>query len=351
MATLRRSSLLFLLTLIALPSSSPAAAAEPPVVHAVLFWDATCPNCERVLDEVLPPLEERYGPRLHIVRPEVSTVTGFDLFLAAGQIFEIPPERQGVPLLVIGDTVLSGADEIAEQLETEIERGLAAGGTDLPPALGLTPEAVAALEAEMPALAHVQGQVDPIANAAALVVLAAMVLGLLYVGMLPWRTPLPDVRALTEAAPHRLSWWIPVLSLVGLAASGYMARVKLLNTTAICPVGNCSAVQHSKYAELFGVPVAVFGFLTYVGLLALWLWAAYGRGRTAEAAPMGLFGLSLFGTAFSTYLTFLEPFVIKAVCFWCLTSAVTITLIMLLSARQVLPRAAPGPPEQGARSP
>jgi uncharacterized membrane protein len=38
------------------------------------------------------------------------------------------------------------------------------------------------------------------------------------------------------------------------------------------------------------------------------------------------------GTAFSTYLTILEPFVIGATCAWCLTSAVIVTVLMLLSA-------------------
>lgn len=44
-----------------------------------------------------------------------------------------------------------------------------------------------------------------------------------------------------------------------------------------------------------------------------------------------LFGFTLFGVLFSLYLTYLEPFVIRAVCIWCLISAVIITLLLLLS--------------------
>jgi uncharacterized membrane protein len=37
------------------------------------------------------------------------------------------------------------------------------------------------------------------------------------------------------------------------------------------------------------------------------------------------------GILFSIYLTFLEPFVIGATCAWCITSAVIMTLLFLLS--------------------
>ena len=46
---------------------------------------------------------------------------------------------------------------------------------------------------------------------------------------------------------------------------------------------------------------------------------------------MALFGMALFGTGFSIYLTFLEPFVIGATCMWCLSSAIILTVILLLS--------------------
>jgi uncharacterized membrane protein len=49
-----------------------------------------------------------------------------------------------------------------------------------------------------------------------------------------------------------------------------------------------------------------------------------------------VFGLALAGTLFSLYLTYLEAFVIEAICAWCLTSAVVITLLLLVSARSGL---------------
>jgi uncharacterized membrane protein len=110
---------------------------------------------------------------------------------------------------------------------------------------------------------------------------------------------------------------------------------------AVCgPVGDCNAVQSSPYARLFGVlPIGVLGVIGYVAILIAWLWGRLRSDRLAEAAPVIVFGLTVFGVLFSVYLTFLEPFVIGAVCAWCLTSAIVMTLLMLITlppARQTL---------------
>jgi uncharacterized membrane protein len=69
----------------------------------------------------------------------------------------------------------------------------------------------------------------------------------------------------------------------------------------------------------------------YVAILVAWLWGRFRSDRLADYAPLAVHGMAIFGALFSLYLTFLEPFVIKAVCLWCLTSAVVMTLVMLLS--------------------
>lgn len=63
-----------------------------------------------------------------------------------------------------------------------------------------------------------------------------------------------------------------------------------------------------------------------------WLAARSARKDLADIAVIALFGMTAFGTLFSIYLTFLEPFVIGATCAWCLTSAILITVMMLLAA-------------------
>jgi uncharacterized membrane protein len=108
--------------------------------------------------------------------------------------------------------------------------------------------------------------------------------------------------------------------------------------SAVCgPVGDCNAVQSSPYARLFGVlPVGILGLAGYLGILLAWSWRRLRPTGLSRRAPAAIFAMALFGTLFSVYLTYLEPFVIRAVCIWCLTSAVLITLLLLVSVRPAM---------------
>ena len=100
------------------------------------------------------------------------------------------------------------------------------------------------------------------------------------------------------------------------------------------PVGDCNTVQQSEYARLFGVfPIGVLGLIGYTAIFLAWLIARYASERLADLAILAMFAMTIFGTLFSIYLTFLEPFVIGATCAWCLTSAVLITFLMLVSTQ------------------
>ena len=107
------------------------------VVRAVLFWSETCPHCHHVMSETLPPLQEKYAEQLEIRTIEISDPDNYRLWMAAIEAFHVPPERQGVPMLFIGDQVLVGSSEIPDQLPGLIERYLAAGGVDYPAIPGL----------------------------------------------------------------------------------------------------------------------------------------------------------------------------------------------------------------------
>jgi len=130
----------------------------------------------------------------------------------------------------------------------------------------------------------------------------------------------------------------PVLALLGLGVAGYLAFVETQAVTAICgPVGDCNTVQSSPYAKLFGVlHIGVLGVIGYILILAAWLWKRLRSDRLARYASLAIFGMAFFGTLFSLYLTYLEPFVIKAVCAWCLASAILITLLMLVNITPAL---------------
>lgn len=188
---------------------------------------------------------------------------------------------------------------------------------------------------------------DPLGNGLAVVVLAGMVAALGWVvARQPWRawsrrTPGGQAAVSSPAddrpASHRMSWAVPLLSLIGLGVAGYLAYVETQQVQAICgPVGDCNSVQQSEYARFFGlIPIDVLGVLGYLAILAAWAIQRFGRGRIAQWAGRALWAMAAGGVLFSVYLTFLEPFVIGATCAWCLTSAVIMTLLLLLTTAPV----------------
>lgn len=131
-------------------------------------------------------------------------------------------------------------------------------------------------------------------------------------------------------------------SAVGLVVSLYLLSVHWGWEPAIClGIGACEVVNTSIYSELLGIPVALLGALTYLALLAtaILIW----RHMYEEQACLVQFLLATIGVAFSAYLTYIEIFVLRAICPWCVLSAILITLIAALSARQLW-KAATGEP-------
>lgn len=361
--------------------------AAEPVVRAVLFYSPNCPHCHEVITKDLPPLFEKYGDRLQIIGVNTTDAGGSALFNAAVERFNVAPEDRGVPLLVIADVVLVGSLDIPQQLPALIEQHLAAGGVDWPEIPGLA-EAIAQTEAAQrtdtpetatpeasaqgspaaaltptpaatpaPALAQpaatptpgllMTGSTsddlgarfgrDPAGNGLAVVVLVGMLAALGWVvAQQPWRSwsrqTLMSTPAQARTRCRRADWAIPVLSLIGLGVAGYLAYVETQQVQAICgPVGDCNAVQQSAYARLFGLlPIGVVGVLGYLAILATWAVRHFDHGRLGQWAGLALWALTVTGVLFSIYLTFLEPFVIGATCAWCLTSAVIMTLLLLL---------------------
>ena len=106
--------------------------------------------------------------------------------------------------------------------------------------------------------------------------------------------------------------------------------------------GGCHTVQQSEYSELAGIPVAVLGLVAYATLLV----AAILPGPLGRA--LGLF-TAVVGVGFSAWLTYAELVLIDAVCAWCVSSAVLITLALILTAWRAA-RAGSDPGESADRS-
>ncbi len=91
--------------------------------------------------------------------------------------------------------------------------------------------------------------------------------------------------------------------------------------------GGCETVTTSEYSKIMGIPVAYTGALYYlIVLILLILYVDLRR----EIFIKGIFGLTTIGFLGSIYFTFLQFFVIKAICPYCLFSALTSTILFFL---------------------
>jgi uncharacterized membrane protein len=133
---------------------------------------------------------------------------------------------------------------------------------------------------------------------------------------------------------------VPGLLALGLVVAAYLSFVEVTGTDAVCgPVGDCNTVQQSPWARLFGVlPVGVLGMAGYLAMGAAWYAARKARLARSRAGSARLFWLMAFaGTAFSAWLTFLEPFVIGATCAWCVTSALVMAALLVAATGPARP--------------
>ncbi len=135
----------------------------------------------------------------------------------------------------------------------------------------------------------------------------------------------PPVRT-GASTDRRLRIAILVLSLIGIGIAGYLTYVHYEKLKILCLAGGgCETVQSSSYAKLDGVPVAVLGLVGYIGILG-------SLAIRTELGRLAGFAIALIGFGFSMYLTYRELFTINAICQWCVSSAVLMTVLAILTA-------------------
>jgi uncharacterized membrane protein len=140
----------------------------------------------------------------------------------------------------------------------------------------------------------------------------------------------PSVRAKRQYSTPRLT--LLALAVLGVLISAYLTWTHFAGLTPICTGSGegCETVQSSRYASVLGIPVALLGLIAYGGLIfstALW----------RETGIYLGFLISLVGTLFSAYLTYLEIFVIGALCQWCLASAAIMVAALVCATLAALP--------------
>lgn len=126
---------------------------------------------------------------------------------------------------------------------------------------------------------------------------------------------------------------LAALALAGVFLATYLALYKLgIIGNLSCSIGHCETVNLSRWATLFGVPVAVWGVGFYLAVFLLALLGTMDRFLDATWVSHGLLGLTVWGVLFSGWLTYLELFVIHAICLWCVTSAILAIVLCGVSA-------------------
>jgi uncharacterized membrane protein len=122
-----------------------------------------------------------------------------------------------------------------------------------------------------------------------------------------------------------------LVSLVGLADAIYLTVEHLSGRSVRCTLSGCSEVLSSPYASVRGVPLAAIGAFSYFIVFSLATLAAFGYralGRLLTLVVAAMFLATL-------WLLYLQAFVIRHFCQYCLLSAfVTTTLTMLAIAAQ-----------------
>ena len=125
---------------------------------------------------------------------------------------------------------------------------------------------------------------------------------------------------------------VAALALAGIFIALYLTLYKIgVIGELSCSIGSCETVNTSKWSRFLGLPVAAWGLLFYLDVFAVALVGTLPRFEDERLISVVLVAEAAVGVLFSAWLTYLELGVIHAICIWCVTSAVIVTLILIVS--------------------
>ncbi len=126
------------------------------------------------------------------------------------------------------------------------------------------------------------------------------------------------------------------LVVIGLLVSVYMTIYKLTSNDSMClGSGDCSTVNASRYSEVNGIPVAAIGILGYAAILAVLLFENRNSFFRQNGTLM-IFGMALTGFIFTVWLIYVEIALLKAICPFCVTSQVAMTLLFIIAVIRLI---------------
>jgi uncharacterized membrane protein len=132
----------------------------------------------------------------------------------------------------------------------------------------------------------------------------------------------------------RLGPFLVLAAGAGLAIAAYLLFTRLTGGIPACGTwSGCETVALSEYSTFLGIPVALYGvgYSTAVLVFAVAWWRSGDRRALLAAYGLGFLGLLAVG-----YLTYLELFVIGAICIWCVAYAIAVVVTWLVSLVTVI---------------
>ncbi len=135
---------------------------------------------------------------------------------------------------------------------------------------------------------------------------------------------------------------ITYLCVLAILISSYLVYLHYTPTsTSFCNLSetiNCDIVNKSIYSEIFGIPVALYGTLTFLIILALSellqknkRYTLLNRPITPKSLYILLIILLLVSLLFSIYLLYIEFFVLFALCLFCVILDILILEMFILA--------------------
>ena len=126
-----------------------------------------------------------------------------------------------------------------------------------------------------------------------------------------------------------------LLALVGLFVALYLTLYKAGAIGELtCAIGSCETVNTSRWSTFLGLPVAAWGLAYYAVVFVVALAGITERYADSRPFALGMLLLTAWGALFSLWLTYLELFVIHAICQWCVVSALLAVGIFVVSWRE-----------------
>ena len=133
---------------------------------------------------------------------------------------------------------------------------------------------------------------------------------------------------------NRLLKWFLGITFLAILASAYLSVLFYNHDLAApCTINyfwDCGAVSNSPYAILLGIPVAIWGLITYLFLFFTGFALLY---KFNKCLFQLIFAITAFGVVFSLYLTYAELFLIHAICLFCLAQQILIIINLILLSR------------------